>query len=89
MELPGVATQLQAIRAASSAAVSADMAAQRAFAALDSTSTPDDAAQEMILAFSASTDAVEQASEAAARALATLVGLVNQKFRYEKKQGRR
>lgn len=88
-ELPGVAMQLDVLRAATAAAVSADMAAQRTFAAIEASPPGEDAALDTLLAFSAATDAVGHAADAAARALTTLTGLVNQRFKYEKKPGRR
>ena len=88
-DVPGVAMQLEVLRAITAAAVSADMAAQRTFAAIEASPPGEEAALDTLLAFSAATDAVGHAADAAARALTTLIGLVNQKFKYEKKPGRR
>jgi len=85
MEMPGVASQLLAIRAATAAAVAADTSAQRLFARIESLEGQGHPALDLVLTFSSSAEAVGHAARAAAQALGVLVGLVNQRARFERR----
>lgn len=88
MDLPGVAPQLLAVRAATASAVAADTTAQRLFAILEELTAQGENPMELVLAFSSTTEAVAHAADAAAQAVGVLSGLVNQRARYERRSGR-
>jgi len=86
-ELPGVAPQLLAIRAATAAAVAADTSAQRLYARIEELAGEGQNALELVLIFSSAVEAVRHAADAAAQGLGVLTGLVNQRARFERRSG--